>query len=350
MNGLGGGPQGEQVQSHDLYVSLLLLGYQPVVLTQRRKLTAEYLDGFDVVITDYHGVNDAMDKEALQKHRCKIRLLDLFGTDAIPNMREGCGYCCLKLPSLLQFWTFAPNCSADNAFLGATIKSFRPKADFETSLRVNHRHIQVLLYGKVPGYIMRSLSYVKQLTKFAPTHATVNNWPVGILTEVHNHAVLSPPDLHRLMQESFVYAGFAEPLIGPAAIEAMSQGMIFLNYAFVPVRNLSKEMDKPTTQLWTSQFPFLETQTPHVITVNANDADNISAALNAVNQTYTKWWVQGRFEDLQDDAVLGDYVFLAKTRGHRGGYVPFEYTTVAMLQRVAALIALNVCDMSAAVL
>lgn len=90
--------QGEQIQWHDLYVSLLL-GCRP----RSRRLTSDYLDAFDIIISDYIGVLNAMDSSVRAKHACKLRLLDSWGTDAGPNMQDGHGFCCLKLPSLSQF-------------------------------------------------------------------------------------------------------------------------------------------------------------------------------------------------------------------------------------------------------
>lgn len=164
MDGLDGKPQGEQVQWHDLYVSLLLLGFRPTLVTKHKRLTPDYLDSFDVIISDYHGLNNAIDAAALDKHRCKVRLLDWWGTDAIPHIRDGWGDCCLKLPSLLQLWTFTPD-SAHNSFLGAAVKQ-----EYEDGQ--HRRKLQVMLYGKYYGYFQRNVPYVKRIVKFAPTHAT----------------------------------------------------------------------------------------------------------------------------------------------------------------------------------
>lgn len=235
MTGLDGSPQGEQLQWHDLYVSLLLLGYHPVLLDKPRRLTADYLDAFDVIVTDYLGVLHGLDKEALAKHRCKLRVLDSWGTDQGPNQKEGWGFCCLNLPHLWQFWTFTPEHSPENSFLGYTVKSFRRLDEFEDKLR--HRSLEVLLYGKEYKFFNNDMGYVEQLATFAPTHATAMGWPNGVLSNVQNHGVMSPEDLHKLMQQVFAYAGFAAVMMGPASIEATSQGMVFLNYAFVPPRN-----------------------------------------------------------------------------------------------------------------
>ena len=301
------------------------------------QLTAEYLDAFDLVIIDYDGVNGVMDQVSLNKHRCKLRVLDSWGTDAGPNMRDGYGFCCLKLPSLSQFWTFTPGFSPENSFLGYRVASFRKRREFEGTW-YNYRKLRVLLYGKEYSFFSDDLAYIKQLSGFAPTHATAKDVPVGALPGVHNHGVLAPNSLHTLMQSTFAYAGFAAVMMGPAAIEALSNGMIFLNYAFVPPRNLSVTLGKPTTQLWTSQFPFLEHMAPHAITINTQDARDVQAKLGQLRQTYEQWWVQKQYSQLQPDAVMGDYVFLGNTRGHRSGYVPYEYTTVAMLLRVNKLI------------
>lgn len=341
ITGLDGSPQGEQLQWHDLYISLLLLGYHPVLLDKPRRLTADYLDAFDVIVTDYLGVLHGMDKAALAKHRCKLRVLDSWGTDQGPNQKKGWGFCCLNLPHLRQFWTFTPGHSPDNSFLGYSVKSFRRLDEFEDQHA--HRNLEVLLYGKEYQFFKNDMRYVEQLATFAPTHATAMGWPSDVLPNVQNHGVLSPEDLHKLMQQVFAYAGFAAVMMGPASIEAMSQGMVFLNYAFMPPRNLSIMQGKPTTQLWTSQFPFLETQQPHVLTIDAANSDDVRAKLTQVRETYEAWWSQGNYERVHSSAILGQHVFLGQTRGHRSGYVPFEYTTVGMLVRVNDLMQQRLC-------
>lgn len=342
MDGLHGNPQGEQIQWHDLYVTLLLMGYRPHLVHTQQQLSAAYLDAYDLVIIDYAGVMYAMDEQALERHRCKLRLMDVWGTDAGPNMRDGKGFCCLKLPSLAQFWTFTPTGpSPQNSFLGYMVPSFRLRHEFEGAQP--HRKMEVLLYGKEYKIFKEDHKYIHQLADTFPTHATAKDWPAGTLTTVKNHGVLDHTDLHALMRELFVYAGFAAIMLGPAALEAMSQGMVFLNYAFVPPRNLSITQGKPTIQLWTSQFPFLEQQAPHAFTINVNDPSDVLDKLQLVKSTYTNWWVLKQFAQLQPDAVMGDFVFLGKTRGHRSGYVPYEYTSVAFLLRVDKLIRQNYC-------
>jgi hypothetical protein len=344
MDGLHGSPQGEQIQWHDLYVSLLLLGYHPTLVHHKRQLTADYLEEFNVVITDYCGVHYAVDQLALAKHRCKLRVLDSWGTDAIPNMntQQGNPFCCLKLPSLSQFWTFTPTgpCPA-NSYLGYAVTSFRLLQDYEAEPT---RELEIVLYGKEYKFLVKDLAYIKQLSQFAPTHATAMGWPTGQLQEVHNHGVLSPTALHELMQKTFAYAGFAAVMMGPAAIEALSQGMVFLNYAFVPPANFSITQGKPTTQLWTSQFPFLESQQPHALTVNPRDPADVTAKLHMVKQLYNKWWVMDDYVKVPTKAKFGPYVFLGMTKGHRSGFVPYEYTTVAMLLRVSSLMQQNACQ------
>jgi hypothetical protein len=168
----------------------------------------------------------------------------------------------------------------------------------------------VLLYGKDYNFFSEDLAYIKQLSDFAPTHATAKDVPVGALPGVHNHGVLAP---NTLMQSTFAYAGFAAVMMGPAAVEALSNGMIFLNYAFVPHRNMSVTLGKPTTQLWTRQFPFLEHEAPHAITINTQDARDVQAKLGQLRQTYEQWWVQKQYSQLQPDAVMGDLCFFWAT-------------------------------------
>lgn len=97
------------------------------------------------------------------------------------------GFCFLKLPSLSQFWTFTPNHSDDNSFLGYSVRSFRQHTAFESQ--------DVL--GKEYKFFTESLRYIRQLSKFTPTHATAMAVPPRALAGVQNHGVLDPDDLQK---------------------------------------------------------------------------------------------------------------------------------------------------------
>jgi hypothetical protein len=387
LTGLNGLPQGEHIQWHDLYVSLRLLGYDPTLQSTRTKFTPELFASYDMIITDYVGVWHAMPGgvagAARHPQRCKFRILDSYGTDDAYNIRDGPGpYCCMHL-HLQQFWSFMPGYSPGNDFLGyATPRAFVPVSDFQSELEGGQvvaetlqqkqgqqqiqgprkqqqqagaaRAFEIVLYGKEYEFFKNDHSYIQELLQFAPVHATAMGWPTDSpLKGVNNHGVLSHQALHKLMSRTFAYAGFPSVLMGPAAIEAISQGMIFLNYGLSPPWNLSARQDKPTTQLWNSQFPFLEPFEPHVLTVDPTNTTSLQMQLAKLHDTYDRFWGTGsrgstnqqqHHQQLPpDDAQVEGHVLLAKTRGHRIGFVPREYTPVGMLLRVEALLQKNFC-------
>jgi hypothetical protein len=113
--------------------------------------------------------------------------------------------------------------------------------------------------------------------------------------------------------------------------------------ALDPPWNLSSMLDKPTTQLWTSQFPFLEQFHPHVVTVAPNNIADTIAKLQLLHDTYQAWWTRADAKPVPNDMQILGHVFLAATRGMRGGFVPFEYTRPGMLLRVGHLMTLDFC-------
>jgi hypothetical protein len=406
MTGLHGSPQGEHIQWHDLFVSLLLLGYEPVLQSTRTHFTPELFASYDMIITDYVGVWHAMPGgvagAARHPQRCKLRILDWYGTDDAYNMRDGPGpYCCMHL-HLQQYWTFSPGYSPGNDFLGyATPRAFAPLSETEAEPeggQASHEALQqqqqqqqgqqqtwgphephkqragaarafeIVLYGKEYQFFKDDHSYIHKLLRLAPVHATAMGWPADSpLKGVHNYGVLSNQAMHKLMSRTFAYAGFPSPLLGPAAIEAISQGMVFLNYGLSPPWNLSARHDKPSTQLWHSQFPFLELFEPHVLTVDPTNTTSLQTQLEKLRATYDLFWVIGSRCGMNQqqqhkarnakcavhvqhqqwitpkDAQVEGHVFLAKTRGHRMGFVPREYTPVGMLLRVEALLQKHFC-------
>jgi hypothetical protein len=263
--------------------------------------TPEVMSSQDMVITDFLGVNHALGLAAAAQHpqRCKFRVLDVYGTDDSYNMADNRGpYCCMHL-HLQQLWTFIPNYSPGNDFLWYVVKSFRPLQAFQAAQQQQQqaqapsRAFEVLLYGKAYKIFNDDHAYIQQLLQVAPVHATAMGWPSNSpLQGVHNWGVLPHQQLHSLMARTFAYAGLPAIMVGPAAIEAMSQGVVFLNYG-LPPWNMSEMMGKPTTQLWTSQFPYLEPYEPHVLTLDPKNATDLKLQLSTLRATCERWWGRG---------------------------------------------------------
>jgi hypothetical protein len=251
-----------KAQWHDLFVSLILLGFTTHLAPSTTTFTPRLLPSYDMVISDYTGVATAMGQAAAAQHpqRCKLRILDLHGTDPSYNTATGLGdFCCLHL-DLQQLWAYMPHFSPGNDFLGYAVPSFRhvQQVNARARLQLNtqqpllaqaapartspRRAFEVLLEGTHSSFFSGHLDYIHELLKAAPVHATAQDWPPKAgspLSGVQNRGVLADADLHRLMSNTFAYAGFPAVQMGSAAIEAISQGMVFLNFGLKPAWNLS---------------------------------------------------------------------------------------------------------------
>ena len=73
---------------------------------------------------------------------------------------------------------------------------------------------------------------------------------------VTNHGNMDQEEFLSLLRTSRVYVGLESPLEGPAALEAVSQGTVFLNPKFDPPRRL--DPSKPTIRKLKSQSPYAE--------------------------------------------------------------------------------------------
>lgn len=74
--------------------------------------------------------------------------------------------------------------------------------------------------------------------KFTEVHATVGT----DLSDFHelvtkNHGVLSTPKLHSLMRRVKIFLGLGFPLEGPAPLEAVASGAVFINPSFSPPKS-----------------------------------------------------------------------------------------------------------------
>lgn len=71
--------------------------------------------------------------------------------------------------------------------------------------------------------------------KYTQLHATVN-YSMENYTVV-NHGILSGDKLHSLFKSVKIYLGLGFPLEGPAPLEAIANGAIFINPRFNPPKS-----------------------------------------------------------------------------------------------------------------
>ncbi|VDO92002.1 unnamed protein product [Heligmosomoides polygyrus] len=315
-----GGPLGELLQWSDLIACVFLLGHNLYISTEKASLI-RHVDQFpvnspcpsrrrqvDLVITDIIGLRSfKARKDFLLRNRCRIRLVDSFGTqtefnyrsyfnahkaalsakgrqafdnlillDSLTNPWGGHGL------QLLQHWTFFPH-SPDNGFLGFAIHASNVKPLFE---RNSLGRPVSLVYGKEKYMWNGSEAVVELLKNLTEVHATVsdlNDTDHPMFSGVVNHGFLSAAEVAALLKSVNIFVGLGFPFEGPAPLEALASGAVFINPRFEPSksrRNTPFLRDKPTLREFTSQSPYLERiGPPHVYTVDFNDISALESVI-----------------------------------------------------------------------
>lgn len=72
------------------------------------------------------------------------------------------------------------------------------------------------------------------------------------------------------------------PVEGPAALEAIANGVVYLNPRFTPARDV--HVNKPTSRRLTSQHPYAEKYIgpPHVYNYDMSDLEELEKTLNSI--------------------------------------------------------------------
>lgn len=278
-----------------------------------------------IFCTDYIGLKELSTKiGALSaKFRCKLRVVDSFGTEAQFNFnlyKE-------KLPggsvapfgrynlNLRQFQTMFPH-SPDNTFLGFVVNAQPPV----NTVKKSRRKAKALVYGKHVNMWkdVKDKTFLEVVNKYMEVHATVgggnhNEVASHLPSFVINHGVVTPMELQQLLNESMVFVGLGFPYEGPAPLEAIANGCFFLNPKFIPPKSRANTpffKDKPTLRQVTSQHPYCEEfiGSPYVYTI---DMKNVSEVERVMKEVMLK--------EVEP-------------------YLPIEFTHEGMLERVSALV------------
>ncbi|CAL8301956.1 unnamed protein product [Lota lota] len=332
-----GGPLGELVQWADLSACLTILGHNLTLSTSQDHLHS--LIGaapgrgscpiqrplpFDLIYTDYHGLAHLQGAMGLtfQHYQCRFRILDSFGTEPVFNVgsyARSHGYRTLWGSwglQPLQYMTMFPH-TPDNSLMG-----FAVRQGVRTE---NRKENMAVIYGKQEYMWQGKADYIQVLSSEMEVHATVYQPPGGsaaLPPAVTNHGLLAQDHFHLLLHRAKVFVGLGFPYEGPAPVEALALGCVFLQPRLSPPHSAHSSpfyRGKPTTREVSSQHPYAEhfVGKPHVWTVDANNLTAVRQAIRDIKLTQVK------------------------------PFTPREFTCAGMLERLQAYIThQNFCTLS----
>ncbi|XP_023809799.1 alpha-1,6-mannosylglycoprotein 6-beta-N-acetylglucosaminyltransferase B isoform X1 [Oryzias latipes] len=334
---LKGGPLGEMVQWADILTALHVLGHNLKISMSVKDLQGFLgvppgrgscpLTGplpFDLIYTDYHGLQQMKQHMglSLKKHKCHIRVIDTFGTEPAYNHEEyatlhgyrtNWGYWNLNSR---QYMTMFPH-TPDNSFMGFVSEELN--ATEKRSIQQNKVNNMAVVYGKEASMWKLQQgkeSFLEILHRYMEVHGTVyyeTQRPPEVPAYVKNHGLLPQHELQQLLRKAKLFIGFGFPYEGPAPLEAVANGCIFLQPKFQPPHSsLNHEFfrGKPTSREVFSQHPYAEQYIgrPHVMTVDYNNSLEFESAIKEIMRSKVQ------------------------------PYLPYEYTCEGMLERVHAYI------------
>ncbi|GMT08319.1 hypothetical protein PENTCL1PPCAC_30493 [Pristionchus entomophagus] len=246
-----GGPLGELVQWSDLIASLHILGHDLRISTLTDTVVRN-MDSFsgmrpcpngtqiDLIFTDIMGLRVMQRKRRpfVAGNKCKLRLLDSFGTQAEFNSREyfsghksswgktnpwgGHDLALRQFPLPLS-----PH--SRQYLLGFVVNTHRNETEEKA-------RSGVLIYGKEKYMWEKAGEAVKTAMEITEVHATVAD-AFGCLCPASgriNHGLLGEEEFHRLLGKVQIFLGLGFPFEGPAPLEAVAHGAIFINPRFDP--------------------------------------------------------------------------------------------------------------------
>ncbi|KAK3726433.1 hypothetical protein QZH41_014937 [Actinostola sp. cb2023] len=338
-----GAPLGELVQWSDLITALFVLGHKIIICTRKEEVknhlnmpksrgcaSKSRPDEYDIVFTDYVGIT-FLRKELgpnFSQYRCRLRILDSFGTEAEFN------YINPKKPSmtrkrsswggenlhLRQFMTMFPH-TPDNTFLGFVVDV---NLDAVKPVQIGPKKNPIgLVYGKDAKF-WRAMAFTTIMQFFSVNRlyifVVIQRMKTFIPPWVKNHNIMNGKDYQELLGKTKVFIGLGFPYDGPAPLEAIAHGAVFLNAKLDPPHSRENTFffkEKPTSRKLGSQHPYAEKfiGKPHVYTVDINNIYEVEQAVLEILRMEVR------------------------------PYIPFEWTPAGMLERVNALVTnQNFCD------
>ncbi|XP_075925947.1 alpha-1,6-mannosylglycoprotein 6-beta-N-acetylglucosaminyltransferase B-like [Petromyzon marinus] len=298
-----GGPLGELVQWADALAALHALGHSlsiTATLPDLHRLLGvppgngacpiEKALPFDLIFTDYLGIEQMSKSMGLsfREYACRYRVVDTFGTEPAFNheayatkngFKSEWGHWNLQ-PQ--QYMTMFPH-TPDNSFLGFVSEVVSEKKKV-TIPKDDH---MAMVYGKKDEMWKGKEQYLKVISRHMAVHGTVGGSLTSLPKFVHNHGLLSQRDIQLLLRRAKMFVGLGFPYEGPAPLEAIASGCVFLMPRFDPPHSSHSTAffkGKPTSRLVTSQHPYAERfiGRPHVWTVDVGNLSEVEAAVIAI--------------------------------------------------------------------
>ncbi|XP_039264372.2 alpha-1,6-mannosylglycoprotein 6-beta-N-acetylglucosaminyltransferase A-like [Styela clava] len=330
-NAFSGGPLGELVQWSDLISAVYILGHDITLsksVSDLKEIYDPYLNSassncplkktpFDILYSDIAGLR-MLKKVATKKFhllQCNIRVLDSFGTE--PEFNH-VNYASKKTHKSSwgkwnlnpkQFNTMFPH-SPDNTFLGFVVEEHLN----DTSIQDIKKENIALVYGKRDLFWQEKEEYISALHDVIEVHSTIDNKTKleNVPDYVHNHGVLPGFELHQLLRRAKIFVGLGFPYEGPAPLEAIANGAVFLNPKFsTPKNSLNTPffLGKPTLRKLASQHPYAEMYIgqPHVQSVDMENLESLKEIVKKI---------------INDEEEVKPYL-------------PYEFTCGGMLERLS---------------
>jgi hypothetical protein len=323
-NAFKGGYLGELVQWSDFIATLHMLGHHVTVITSasllKSSVSLEKVE-FDLVFTDYIGLFGLRDSQHFPMYKCRIRVVDSFGTEPMYNFRtrdfqidESTSlFSNWNFEDTRQFWTLFPH-TPDNSFLGFVVE---PVASAGATAKKN----QGVLYGKEAYYAYGKTKFLNTLGEMLELHSTFKGRGNALPAHIVNHGVLPSTDLKQLLSESKLFVGLGFPYDGPGPLEALAAGCVFLQPLFSPPHSKATTSflgGKPTSRELSSQVPYLQhfVGEPYVYTLDVGNETAVRAVVHRVMANHSL-----------------------------SPHIPHEFTARGMMERVGTFIRhQNFCD------
>uniref|UniRef100_H2YVL1 alpha-1,6-mannosyl-glycoprotein 6-beta-N-acetylglucosaminyltransferase n=1 Tax=Ciona savignyi TaxID=51511 RepID=H2YVL1_CIOSA len=374
-NAFKGGPLGELVQWSDLISALYVLGHEIKVTNSVEQLTelfTPFLSSassncpiqakpYDILYTDISGLKFLKHVAGNKFHllQCEIRVVDSFGTEPEFNHAVYAGR--KQHSSQWGKWNFNPKqfntmfrkyllymafrlLFAFRSLLVLKPGMFHVSSLYEVLLLSLPKHInstlaatykkenisltfgilQTTLMFRITFIFQGKEEYINAIHEVSPVHATVetseelNHVPPFVI----NHGVLPGFELHALLQRTKVFVGMGFPYEGPAPLEAIANGAVYLNVRF---SKSSPLYEKAASFFKVSFFTCLYDRIKFITFFGKPTSRKLTS-----QHPYTSTFI-GRH--CLDQGCK--YIFSIV---HVEPYMPYEFTCLGMLERLGLLV------------
>lgn len=272
-----GGPSGEIVIRNCLQQGLEALNFEVHLVTSLQTLRQQCehpeqsFGRYSFIVLDENSIGgDGQLEPCFRGLQDRIFFLDFFGLSdkiqraRVPATRVLTPY---PYPDPARGWAKGRDCEQASrlTFLGFFLEP--PPLDV-----VSAKSRMAVVWGKEDRYLSPHRALLTRLAQRVELHTTSRSNVLGGTTGVVHHGFVPRDQFAALLRQSRVFLGLGDPLVGPAALEAMASGNVLVN----PVLRSTKD-----PRIFTSQQPFLEHAVgpPRVCTVDLGDAEAVDACL-----------------------------------------------------------------------